>query len=55
MKAENTHPEMMSPNNHIPNREAATPLTAEDTMCVMGEVTLMDKRLARLIIKPSAP
>jgi hypothetical protein len=55
MKAENTHPEIMSPKYHIPNMEAATPLTAEDTMCVMGEVTLMDNRLARLIIKPSAP
>jgi hypothetical protein len=55
MKTENTHPEMMSPNKHTPNMDAATPLTAEDTMCVMGEVTLMDNRLARLIMKPSAP
>jgi hypothetical protein len=35
--------------------EAATPRTAEDTMWVMGEVTLMESRLARLIMKPSTP
>jgi hypothetical protein len=50
-----THLEIMSPKYHIPNRDAATPLTADDTMCVIGEVILMDRRLARLIIKPMAP
>ena len=46
---------MISWNNHIPKSDAATPRTAEDTMCVIGDVTLMDNKLAMLIIKPSTP
>jgi hypothetical protein len=46
---------MTSENNHIPRREAATPRTAEETMCVMGDVTLIESKLARLIMKPTTP
>jgi hypothetical protein len=50
-----THVVMMSWNSHMPSRDAATPRTAEDTMCVIGEVTLMDSRLAMLMRKPMIP
>lgn len=50
-----TYPVITSWNNHIPSTEAATPRTAEETMWVMGEVTLMERRLAMLIIKPRIP
>jgi len=46
---------MMSWNNHIPRREAATPRTAEEIMCVIGEVTLIERRLAMLMRKPNKP
>jgi hypothetical protein len=46
---------MISWNSHIPKSDAATPRTAEDTMCVIGEVTLMDNKLAILIKKPIIP
>jgi hypothetical protein len=46
---------MMSWKSHMPSRDAATPRTAEDTMCVIGEVTLMDSRLAMLMRKPMIP
>jgi len=39
----------------MPRREAATPRTAEETICVMGEVTLIDKREAMDIRKPRMP
>lgn len=42
-------------NNHTPSTEPATPLTAEETMWVMGEVTLIDNKLAMLIKKPKTP
>jgi hypothetical protein len=45
----------MSWKSHIPRRDAATPRTAEETMCVMGEVTLIERRLAMLIRNPSTP
>ena len=35
--------------------EPTTPRTAEETMWVMGEVTLIDNKLARLIKKPKTP
>jgi hypothetical protein len=35
--------------------DAATPRTAAETMWVMGEVNLMESRLARLIINPTIP
>ena len=41
--------------SHTPSSDAATPRTADETMCVMGEVTLMDIKLARLMRKPNAP
>ena len=43
-------------NNYMPNKDAATSLTVKDTMCVIGEVTvtLIERRLARLITKPIA-
>ena len=46
---------MTSEKTHTPRKEAATPRTADDTMCVMGEVTLMDKRLAIHMRKPIIP
>lgn len=46
---------MTSLNTHTPRKEAATPRTADETMCVIGEVTLMERRLAILIKKPSTP
>jgi hypothetical protein len=49
------HVVMISWNNHMPRREAATPRTAEETICVMGEVTLIDKREAMDIRKPRMP
>ena len=47
--------EMTSSKNQTPSTEAATPRTADETMCVIGEVTLMDMRLATLMRKPKAP
>lgn len=46
---------MISWNSHAPSTEAATPRTADDTMCVIGEVTLMESKLAILIKKPTTP
>ena len=46
---------MISLNNSIANRDPATPRTADDTMCVMGEVTLIESKLAMLIKKPMTP
>jgi hypothetical protein len=44
-----------SPKTHIPSTAPATPRTALETMWVIGEVTLIDSRLAKLIKKPSTP
>ena len=41
--------------SQTPRKEAATPRTAEDTMCVIGEVTLMESREARDMRKPNVP
>jgi hypothetical protein len=46
---------MTSEKSHIPNAEAATPRTAEETIWVIGEVTLMDNKLAMLIKNPNKP
>jgi len=46
---------MISWKRAFPRREAATPRTAEETMCVIGEVTLMERRLAMLMRKPKTP
>ena len=37
------------------NNDPATPRTAEETMCVIGDVTLMESRLAMLIKNPMTP
>jgi len=50
-----TYVVMISRNNHTPRREAATPRTAEEIMCVIGEVTLIERRLAMLMRKPNKP
>jgi len=42
-------------NNHTASIEPATPRTADETMWVMGEVTLIDNKLAMLIKKPKIP
>ena len=52
---DNTHVVTTSLNNQTPSTDPATPRTAEDTMWVIGEVTLMDNRLAMLIKKPKTP
>ena len=41
--------------SHTPRSDAATPRTAEETMCVIGEVTLIESRLAMLMRKPNTP
>ena len=46
---------IISLNNFIANSDPATPRTADDTMCVMGEVTLIESKLAMLIRKPTTP
>ena len=50
-----TNAVIISLNNFIANRDPATPRTAEDIICVMGEVTLMESKLAMLIKKPMTP
>jgi hypothetical protein len=50
-----TYDVKMSWNNHMPSKEAATPRTAEEIICVTGEVTLIERRLAMLIMNPSTP
>jgi len=40
---------------HAPRNVAATPRTADEIMCVMGEVTLIERRLAMLIVNPRMP
>lgn len=46
---------MTSLNTQTPRKDAATPRTADETMCVIGDVTLMERRLAILIKKPIIP
>ena len=46
---------MMSWKIQTPRKDAATPRTADETMCVIGEVTLMESKEARLIRKPKVP
>ena len=46
---------MTSEKTHTPRKDAATPRTADDTICVMGDATLIDKRLAMLMRKPITP
>ena len=46
---------IVSRNNFIANRDPTTPRTADDIMCVMGEVTLIESKLAMLIKKPMTP
>jgi hypothetical protein len=50
-----THEVMTSLNSHTPSTDPATPRTAEETIWVMGEVTLIDNKLAMLIKKPNTP
>ena len=50
-----TYTEMISANIAQPRIDAATPRTADDTMCVMGEVILMESKLAMLIKNPKIP
>lgn len=51
----NTYARITSRKSHIPRRDAATPRTADEIICVIGEVTLIESRLARLIKKPRVP
>lgn len=47
--------EITSPNSHMASTDDATPRTADEIMCVIGDVTLIESKLARLIKKPSTP
>ena len=46
---------IISPKIHKPSKDAATPRTADETMWVTGEVTLMERRDERHIKKPRVP
>jgi len=46
---------IISLKTHTPSKDAATPRTADDTMCVTGEVTLMERRDEIHIKKPRVP
>ena len=50
-----TYNVIMSWKSQTPRKEAATPLTAEETMCVIGDVTLTESRIAIPKRKPNAP
>ena len=54
-EGDSTYVLMMSWKSQTPSIDAATPRTADETMCVIGEVTLMESRLAMLIRKPKTP
>lgn len=54
-KVSKTYVVITSWNSHMPRREAATPRTADETIWVMGEVTLIESKLAILIRKPKRP
>jgi hypothetical protein len=46
---------MISENNFTANSDPVTPRTADDIMWVMGDVTLIESKLAMLIRKPMTP
>ena len=46
---------MTSWKNHTPKTVTTTPRTADDTMCVMGDVTLMLMNPAMQIRNPNNP
>ena len=50
-----THELMTSWKIHMPSREAATPRMAEDIICVIGDVILIESVLAMDMRNPSAP
>lgn len=50
-----TDPDMISPKNHTLSRVCMTPLDAEETICVTGEVTLIDRKPAMQMRKPTTP
>lgn len=50
-----THVVITSLKSHMARTEPTTPRTAEETIWVMGEVTLIDNKLAMLIKKPKMP
>jgi len=47
--------EMRSPNKTVPKIVCNTPRTAEETMCVTGDVILIDRNPASEIKKPKSP
>ena len=46
---------MMSPKTYIPIKDWIMPRTAEEIMCVMGEVILILRTPAMLSIQPTIP
>lgn len=56
MRIEAARPAVItSLKNHTPKRVTTTPLTADETICVMGDVTLMLKKPAMQMRKPNRP
>jgi hypothetical protein len=55
IQIDHTNLEIISWKNHRPRKDEATPRTALEIICVMGEVTLIDNRPAMLIRNPIAP
>lgn len=49
------HVVMMSPKNQTATSDCTTPRTAEETMCVIGEVILMLRKPAMPMRKPKTP
>jgi hypothetical protein len=52
---ESAHKDKMSPKRVTPRMDAATPRTAEEIMCVIGDVTWIDRAQAMESRNPTLP
>jgi hypothetical protein len=52
---DSAHKVMMSPKRATPRMDAATPRTAEEIMCVIGDVTWIDRAQAMESRNPTLP
>jgi hypothetical protein len=50
-----TYPVMRSPKNQTLSSVCTTPRAADDTICVTGDVTLMERKPAMQMRKPTTP
>jgi hypothetical protein len=50
-----THEVKISPKRATPRKDAATPRTAEETICVIGDVILIDRIVAMESRNPTLP